>query len=176
MKKFYLTVSLVALMIFATPGTSSAIKIGETNPLANITVQDSRLAWSLSNEYHLAVDSKQISFLRNQDLSYAEIVALYGLADASNKPFAVILDMRQDDHLKWSEILVRLNLESSDITEKAILILKANKLDAETPVLTSLFVNDPISQTTEEKVVKSKKATQPQSSKSTYNSSGKSRF
>lgn len=177
LKKIYAALSLITLLLFITPATSSAMRIGETNPLADITVQDSRLAWTLSNEYQLAVSSEQIGFLRNQDFSYAEIVALYGLADASNKPFSKILEMRQGDNLKWSEILARLNLKPSDIFEKGTKILNNNQLDEDGKLFSALFVNNQNNPIAEETVAKSKKSTSPSAnSNSGYNSSGKSRF
>lgn len=177
MKKLYVMLSLIALMLLVTPPVGSAMRIGETNPLADITVQDSRLAWEISNEYHLAVETGQISFLRNQDFSYAEIVALYGLADASNKPFSTILQMRQGDNLEWYEILVRLNLNSADITTRGSTILNNMHLAEDAKIISQLFVDNNMNQDAVASVAKSKKPNKtPISQNSTYNSSGKTRF
>lgn len=160
------------LLIAPTPG--SAMRIGETNPLADITVQDSRLAWAISNEYHFAVVPAEISYLRNQQFSYGEVVVLYGLADASNKSFESILQMRQGDNLEWTEILVRLGLKATDVSDRAALILTNTQLPADAQALTSLLSNPPATENSTSNSKKSNKQATPGSV--VYNSSGKARF
>lgn len=161
-------------MLLIGPTTGSAMRIGETNPLADITVQDSRLAWAISNEYHFAVVPAEISYLRNQQFSYAEVVMLYGLADASNKSFESILEMRQGDSLEWSQILVRLGLKASDVNDRASLILTNNQLSADAQALTSLLSNAPSAENSTANSKKSNK--QATTGSAVYNSSGKARF